>query len=69
MCKDEHLFAGLKPLIDRVMHRFQSIWEDNSNEGNWIFLLVDEKNSFNEIHRIIMLWMVRHLWTTVARFF
>ena len=25
-CKDDHLYAGLKTIIDGAVHRFQSIW-------------------------------------------
>ena len=35
----------------------------------WDFLLVDEKNAVNKIDRVGMLWTVRHLWPSEARFF
>ena len=35
---------------------------------NWILLIVDAKNAFNEINQIGMLWTVHHLWLYVACF-
>ena len=36
--------------------------------GGLGLLVVDAKNAFNEINRVRMMWMVRHLWTPVTRF-
>ena len=35
-------------------------WDANSNVENWVFKLVEAKNTFNEIDQIIMLWTVCH---------
>ena len=67
-CRDDHICPGFKAGIDRELHRVQYIWESNLTEEKWIFLLVDAKNKFNEINRIEMLWTVRHLWPSEARF-
>ena len=57
-CKDDQIYALFGVGICRAVHRFQYIWDANSIEENWGFLIVDTKNAFNEINRIIMLWTV-----------
>ena len=51
-----------------TVHRVKYIWDANSTKENWGFLLVDEKNVFNGINRIRMLWTVRHLWSFGSHF-
>ena len=65
-CKDDQICTGLKYLIYRAVHGVQCIWESNSTKENWVFLLVDAKNSFNDINRFRILWKVRHLWHSGA---
>ena len=60
-CQNDQLYAGLKAVIDRDVHGFQSIWDENLSTEYWGFLLVDAKNVFNEINRIIILRKVRSL--------
>ena len=36
--------------------------------GDWVFIIVGVKNAYNEIHCIGMLWTIRHLWPSGARF-
>ena len=62
------LCAGLKAAIDGAVHRVQAIWYGNSTTDDWGFLLVDENNVFRNIHRVGMLWTVRHLWPSGDRF-
>ena len=54
-CQDDQLCAGLKAGIDGAVHGVQYIWGANSSTENWVFLLVDEINAFNEINHIGML--------------
>ena len=61
-CQDDKLCARLKAGIEGAVHRVQSIWDSNSFTKNWVFLLVDAKNTFNEINCIEMIWVVSHLW-------
>ena len=60
---------GLKAEIYRAVHGVEYIWEANSTEEIWGFLLVDAKNACKEINQSIMLWRVCHLWPSGARFF
>ena len=60
--------AGLKAGIKGGIHAIQQIWDDNNNDDEWGFLLVDAKNAFNELNRTLMLWTVRHLWPSGAKF-
>ena len=30
-CQDDHLCAGLKAVIDNVIHRVQALWDKNSS--------------------------------------
>ena len=62
--QDNQICAG----IDGMVHGVQSIWDENLTTEDWIFLLVDAKNAFNEINQIIILWTVQHLWPSGSRF-
>ena len=57
-CRYDQLCAGLKAGIDGAVHGVQAIWDENSTTEDWGFLLVDKKNSFNEINRVKILWKV-----------
>ena len=37
-------------------------------ETEWGFLLIDVRNVFNEINRMVVLWVIRHEWLSGARF-
>ena len=67
-CQDDHMRAGLKAGINGAIHGVQALWDENSTTENWGSLLVDANNVFDEIHRVGMLWTVRHLWMYGARF-
>ena len=66
--QDDQLCAGTKAGIDGAIHEVQALWEENSSMEKWDFLLVDAKNAFNEINQVVMLWTVRHLWSSISRF-
>ena len=59
--KYDQLRAVLKAGISGAVHGVKFIWDANSTEENWYFLLVDAKNTLNKINCIRMLWMVCHL--------
>ena len=67
-CRDDQLCVGIKAVIDGAIHGVRALWYKNSTTENWVFLLVDTKNSFNEINRVRMLWKVRHLCPFRIRF-
>ena len=54
--------------MDDTIHRVQALWDENLTTENWGILFVDAKNAFNEINRVGMLWTVRHLCPSGARF-
>ena len=64
----DQICAGVKAVIDEVVHTVQYIWDANSTEENYIFLLVDTKNAFNDINGIGMLWTFHHLWMSGDNF-
>ena len=66
--QDDQLCSGLKVVIDSSIHGVQALWDENSSTEEWGFLLVDTKNALNQINRVRMLWTVRHLWPSGARF-
>ena len=68
-CQDYQICAGSNLVIGRAVHGIQYIWDANPPTENWCFLLVVEKNAFNEINCIGILWTVFHLWPFVALFF
>ena len=67
-CQDDHICDGSKAGIDGAVHGIQYILDANLYTENWDFLLVYAKNAFNETNRIGMLWIVCHLWPSVACF-
>ena len=44
------------------------LWEEHSQEEDWVFLLIDARNAFNEENRTAMLCSVRHEWPSGAQF-
>ena len=56
--QDDHIYAGLKVVIDRAIHRVQDIWDANLSTVYWGFLRVYLNNLFKNSNRIIILWMV-----------
>ena len=67
-CQDDQLCAGLKVGIYDTIHGVQALWDKNLTTEEWVFLLVDAKNALNNIIRVGLIWTVRHLWSSGARF-
>ena len=44
------------------------LWEEQSQEEDWGFLLIDARNVFNEENRTDMIWAVRHEWPSDLQF-
>ena len=58
-CQDDHMCAGIKTVINGAVHRVQAILGGGAlTMEDWYFLLVDAKNTFNEINQVGMLWIV-----------
>ena len=53
-CKDGHICERLKAVIYAELHEIQSMWGAKYAKENWVFLLLDTKNAFNEINQIRM---------------
>ena len=67
-CQYNHLYTVLIAGIYGAIHGVQNIWDENSTMGDWLFLVVDAKNVFNDINWIGILWTVCHLWPSGACF-
>eukprot|EP00978_Attheya_sp_CCMP212_P001429 scaffold3002_cov64-Attheya_sp.AAC.2 len=67
-CGDSQLCVSLEAGVEGGIHAMRHIWEEDKMEEEWGFLLVDARNAFNEGNRIAMLWTVRHIWPSGARF-
>lgn len=68
VCGIDQLCAGLESGIEGGIHDMNFLWAGMEQEEHYGFLLVDARNAFNEQNRTIMLWVVRHLWPSGARF-
>ena len=44
------------------------VWWEHKQEEDWVFLLIEARNAFNEENRTAMLWAVCHEWTSGAQF-
>ena len=44
------------------------LWAQHSQEEDWGFLFIDERNTSNEEHRTAMFWDIWHEWTSGAQF-
>ena len=69
VCHDDQLCAGIMAGIDGTTYGVQAIWDEKPNTEDWVFLLLDAKNAFKDINRVRMMWTVRHLWSSRARFY
>jgi hypothetical protein len=68
MCKTGNLSGGLHGGIDGAIHASQAMWDSHHMEENWVLLLIDVSNAFNEQDRMVMLWNVWHGWPSGGRF-
>ena len=44
------------------------LWEENYQDQDWVFLLIDARNAFNEENQTAMIWAVHHKWPNGAHF-
>ena len=54
----DHICAGLKAVIDGELYGVQAVLDTKPTTENWVFLIVDAKNAFNDINQIRSLWTV-----------
>ena len=67
-CGKEHLAGGVEAGIEGGIHAMLLIWAQKSREEDWVFLLIDSHNEFNEDNWTVMLWAVRHKCPSGAQF-
>lgn len=67
-CGTDNLCSGLKLGCEGGIHSMSALWDDLSKDDGGGFLIGDGNNSFNELSRFQMLWMIRHKWPTGAWF-
>jgi hypothetical protein len=67
-CGIDQLCAGLEAGIEGGIHAINQLWREFAGHEDWGFLLVDAKNAFNELNRIVMLWTIWHEWPSCAKF-
>ena len=67
-CVADQLCAGLKAGVEGEVHTVSQAWVETDVDEKNGFLVIDAENAFNSISRVNMLWTLRHLWPTGARF-
>ena len=51
-------------VIEAGIHVMRMQWDVDGALKDQVLLLVDEKNAFNLQNQVMMLWEVRHYWTS-----
>ena len=67
-CGSDQLCAGLQNGCKSGIHAMHKLFEEMRLEEFWGFLLIDARNAFNEGNRIVMLYVVWHMWPSGATF-
>ena len=67
-CGMEQLCGEMEAVIKGGIHAVRLLWQQNSQEEDWGFILIDARNGFNEENQTAMLWEVRHKWISGVRF-
>ena len=60
--------GGVDAGIEGAIHAMRVLWEEHQTEEDWVFLLIDARNAFNEETRTAMLWAVRNECPSGAQF-
>ena len=66
-CRTTQLTVGAEAGIAGAIHVMGLLWEEHQIEEDWVFLLIDARNVFNEENPTAMLWAVRHEWPSGAQ--
>ena len=61
LCGADQLSSGLKGGIEGAIHSVNRIFSEGSSLGYGV-LMVDAKNAFNSVNRVVELWNARSLW-------
>ena len=67
-CGTTQLAGGVEAGIEGAIHVIRVLWEEHQMEEDWVFLLIDAHNAFDEENRTAMLWSVWHEWPSGAQF-
>ena len=67
-CGTDKICGGLEAGIEGGIHVVRLLWQKQSQEEDWRFLLIDARNAFNEENRKAMLWAVQFDWRSGTRF-
>ena len=67
-CGVDNLHGGLETGIEGDIYAAKEMWQEMDKEAEVGFTLVDARNAFNEINRIVMLWTVRRIWPSESTF-
>ena len=57
---------GVEAGIEGAINSMRLLWEQHSQEEEWVFFLINAQNVFNEENQTAMLWAVRNEWTGCA---
>lgn len=68
-CMERQLCGGLSGGIEGAVHAMNKLFQERAtHQSKWGLLLVDAKNSFNSVSRVMALWYARMYWPSGARF-
>ena len=67
-CGTTQIAGGVEAGIEGATHAMRVLWEERAQEEDWVFILIDAHNAFNEDNWTAMLWAVRHKWPSGAQF-
>ena len=66
-CGADQLCSGLRGGIEGAIHAVRDMFEAHSEEGYGV-LMVDAKNAFNSVNRVVGLWNARVYWPRCSKF-
>ena len=54
-CGTIQIAGGVEAGIDGTIHAMRVLWGEHAKEEDWVFLLIDAHNAFNEENRTAIL--------------
>eukprot|EP00957_Ditylum_brightwellii_P034341 2605553-Ditylum_brightwellii.AAC.1 len=67
-CGVKQLYSGLRLDLEDGIHAMDDLWSNFGDKDNWDILLVNAHNAFNRLNHMALLWHVRHVWPSDARY-